>query len=130
MVDLCTLDVAEVESELGWTLTEDPVEYFGEGSCEFTFDAAELSVVYDPTSVEELREGSANFEVEDIEGLGDDAFSAVSPFTITPTNAALAAGEGGTTLYLGAFSVDEVATQDELVEGMTVLARLALEANA
>ena len=128
--DLCAMDVSEVESTMGWSVTNEPAPGFSEGSCNFDFDAAEINVEYfEPPSIETLREQSANFDIEDVEGVGDEAFSYTSPIEITPTNAGFAAAGNGVVLQLGAFSVDEIATEDDLVEGMTVLARLAVEAN-
>lgn len=127
-VDLCTvIGAAELGAETGWTEGSSSA-YIGDGSCDFAFAEASVNVSYETRTIQEIRDQSADFDVEEVPDLGDEAFVQKATLEITPESIALIAAEGGTVLFVGATEAEEQITEGELVEAAIALARACLEA--
>ncbi len=121
-IDLCSaVSIDELAAATGWT----PVtsgEYIGEGSCEWEFAEADLNVAYDEyRTLDQVREESQNFEVVELDGVGDGAFLQLASIEITPESVGLVLGSGEWVLVGGAIETDESVTEDELATAAEAL---------
>jgi hypothetical protein len=125
-IDLCmAVSIDDLADATGWTAVESS-DYVGEGSCEWEFVEADLSMAYDEYStVDELREQSQNFELEELDGVGDGGFLQLAPkgYEITPESAGVVFGSGEWVLAGGAIENDDSLSVDDLAEGAEALAR-------
>ena len=94
------------------------------GSCEWEFAEAELNIAYDEyQTFDQVREQSQNYEVVELDGVGDGAFLQISPIEIKPESVGGVLGSGEWLLLGGAIETEESVTEDELATAAEALIR-------
>ncbi len=123
-IDLCSaISIDDLAAATGWTAVSSG-EYIGDGSCEWEFVEAELNVAYDEyQTFDQVREQSQNYEVVELDGVGDGAFLQISPIEIKPESVGGVLGSGEWLLVGGAVETDESVTEDELATAAEALVR-------